>query len=175
MLVKINAKNATVYGREQAAMEKKIEQRFSRYFQESDEVVFNVKITEEKIGFKVELTLPYYGYQLRAEASDKVGAIAAFDSAIDIMERRMAKHKDKLLSRYKKGGSLPPVAEVPSEDQYELVRTKTYEMKPMSVQDAILNMEVLGHEFYMFFNSDENKICTVYRRKDGAFGMIMPQ
>jgi putative sigma-54 modulation protein len=69
----------------------------------------------------------------------------------------------------------PVAAELPAEDQYELVRTKTYEMKPMSVQDAILNMEVLGHEFYMFFNSDENKICTVYRRKDGGFGMIMPQ
>jgi putative sigma-54 modulation protein len=174
MLVKINAKNATVYGREQAAMEKKIEQRFSRYF-ESDDVVFSVKIREEKIGFKVELTLPYYGYQLRAEASDKLGAMAAFDSAIDIMERRMAKHKDKLLSRNKRGGEVVVVAEAPVDEPYDVVRTKTYEMKPMSVQDAILNMEVLGHEFYMFFNADENKICTVYRRKDGGYGMIMPQ
>ena len=174
MLVKINAKNATVYGREQAAMEKKIEQRFSRYF-ESDDVVFSVKIREEKIGFKVELTLPYYGYQLRAEASDKLGVMAAFDSAIDIMERRMTKHKDKLLSRNKRGGEVVAAAEVPVDEPYDVVRTKTYEMKPMSVQDAILNMEVLGHEFYMFFNADENKICTVYRRKDGGYGMIMPQ
>lgn len=174
MLVKINAKNATVYGKELAIMEKKIEQRFSRYFSESDEVTFSVKIKEEKIGFKVELTLPYYGYQLRAEASDKVGVIAAFDSAIDIMERRMAKHKDKLLSK-KRSADVPVAAELPVEDQYELVRTKTYEMKPMSVQDAILNMEVLGHEFYMFNNSEEGKICTVYRRKDGAYGMIVPQ
>ncbi len=174
MLVKINAKNATVYGKDEAVMEKKIEQRFSRYFTDGDEAVFSVKIREEKIGFKVELTLPYYGYQLRAEASDKLGVIAAFDSAIDIMERRMAKHKDKLLSK-KRSHEAPVAAELPAEDQYELVRTKTYEMKPMSVQDAILNMEVLGHEFYMFFNSDENKLCTVYRRKDGGFGMIMPQ
>ena len=175
MLVKINAKNATVYGKEQAAMEKKIEQRFSRYFAENEDVVFSVKIREEKIGFKVELTLPYYGYQLRAEASDKLGVIAAFDNAIDIMERRMAKHKDKLLSRNKRGAEAVAYVEPASEEPYDVVRTKTYEMKPMSVQDAILNMEVLGHEFYMFFNADENKICTVDRRKDGGYGMIIPQ
>lgn len=103
-----------------------------------------------------------------------------FDSAMDIMDRRMAKHKNKLLKRNKSRDSdvsfgEKEAAAAADDEPYELVRTKSYEMKPMSEQEAILNMEVLGHEFYMFFNIEENKLCTVYKRNDGRYGMIVPQ
>ena len=65
----------------------------------------------------------------------------------------------------------PEIAEEP-EEPYAVVRVKRYESKPMSVQDAILEMNLLGHTFFTFFNSENKQVCTVYRRNDGDYGLI---
>lgn len=176
MLVKFNCKNANLWNITIEAMEKKIEARFSRYF-DVDDVVVNVKVTEQKLGFKVELTMPYLGQQLRAEVTDKESPLAAFDKGMDVLERQMSKCKTKL-KRNKR--HLPEVPAAPAEfaeddTDYEVVRTKNYEMKPMTVQDAILNMEMLGHTFYMFYDTDAGCYATVYKRDDGAYGLIVPK
>lgn len=176
MLVKFNCKNANLWNITIEAMEKKIESRFSRYF-DVDDVVVNVKVTEQKLGFKVELTMPYLGQQLRAEVTDKESPLAAFDKGMDVLERQMSKCKTKL-KRNKR--HLPEVTAAPAEfaeddTDYEVVRTKNYEMKPMTVQDAILNMEMLGHTFYMFYDTDAGCYATVYKRDDGAYGLIVPK
>ena len=176
MLVKFNCKNANLWNITIEAMEKKIESRFSRYF-DTDVVTVNVKVTEQKLGFKVELTMPYLGQQLRAEVTDKESPLAAFDKGMDVLERQMSKCKTKL-KRNKR--HLPEVTAAPAEfaeddTDYEVVRTKNYEMKPMTVQDAILNMEMLGHTFYMFYDTDAGCYATVYKRDDGAYGLIVPK
>ncbi len=173
MLVKFSSKNATVYDRDRAAMEKKLEARLSRYFDDEPEIT--VKITEEKLGFKVKITLPYYGYYMRAEASSKDGLFAAFDSSVDIMERMMTNHKDRIISRKTRGEAQADVPVQPEEDPFDVVRVKRYEVKPMTVQDAILNMETLGHDFYVFLSAEENAICTVYKRKNGGYGLVVPK
>lgn len=176
MLVKFTSKNATVYDKDRANMEKKLESRLSRYFDAEPEVF--VKITETKLGFKVEITLPYYGYQLRAESSTNDGLYAAFDDAVDVIEKRMTKHKDKIISRKAKGSVSEPVVPVPSEedlpDDMKLVRVKRFEIKPMTTSEAILNMEMLGHDFFVFYSADEKTVCTLYKRKDGGYGMVVP-
>ena len=180
MTVKFSTKDATVYDKDRKAMEKKLSQRLARYFGD-DSVDAAVKVSETKLGFKVEITLPYYGYQMRAEASSNDGLFTAFDSAVDSIERRMMKHKGKIISRKGKG-AMPEIAadadtqEDPYfEDDFKLVRIKRYEFKPMSTEEAILNMETLGHDFYVFLNAEENVLCTVYKRKDGGYGMVAPK
>ena len=120
---------------------------------------------------------------MRAEASSNDGLYTAFDNAVDILERRMTKHKDKIVSRKGKG-SQPDVApeveavEEPgyaTDDDFKVVRVKRYEFKPMTTQEAILNMETLGHDFYVFLNAEEDTLCTIYRRKDGGYGMVAPK
>lgn len=175
MLVRFSSKDATVYDKDRAYMEKKLESRLSRYFDSAPEV--SVKITEEKLGFKAEITLPYYGYQLRAESSSNEGLYPAFDKAVDVIEKRMTKHKDKVISRKSKvsGGTAPVAPAEPEPDDFKLVRVKHYELKPMSVDEAMLNMEMLGHDFFVFLSESENKVCTLYKRKSGGYGLLVPE
>lgn len=176
MLVKFNTKESYIPEKTLDVMEKKLQSRLHRYFGNDEDTQIFVKIAERKYLFKAELTLPYCGYTLRAETTDDKAALAAVDKAIDIMERQIVKCKTKL-SR-SKHQVIEPIQDAPSvpeePERYQIVRTKNYEMKPMTVQEAILNMNLLGHNFYMFFNSEDNKIETVYRRNDGAYGLIEP-
>ena len=100
--------------------------------------------------------------------------MAALDKSMDVLERQIVKCKTKLArGRHQtitQDSSEPAVEEEP--DNYPIVRVKTYEMKPLSVQDAILHMNMLGHNFYMFKNSENGKVSTVYRRNDGDYGLI---
>ena len=173
--VKFNAKEAHVPNYVLEKMEKKIALRLSKYFKnDSADTEALVKITEKKPIVKVELTLPYYGYQLRSETSGRDGETAALDKCLDTMERQMEKCKTKV--KKSKRTSASPAQEDTSlpdtDDRYRVVKVKSYVMKPMSAQEAILQMELLGHSFYMFFNSGTNSMCTVYLRHDGDYGLI---
>lgn len=180
MLVRFNIKESRVSEKDLATMEKKVTQRFHRYFaQEEKETTIFAKIRDRKLGFKVELTAQYLGYELRAETSDKVSCVAALDRAMDVLERQIAKCKTKL-ARGKHltpefNVSLPQIDNLEEEpDTYSVVRIKTYDMKPITVQEAIMEMNMLGHVFYTFLNKETNKVSTVYKRDDGDYGMIEP-
>ena len=178
MLVKLNTKDANVADRTAKTMEKKLGARFARYFREEpeDKTTLWVKVSEKKYLTKVELTISYQNYLLRAETTDKKSAIAALDKAMDVLERQIVKCKTKLArGRHQTitEDTAIPAMEVEEEpENYPIVRVKTYEMKPLSVQDAILHMNMLTHNFYMFKNSENGKICTVYKRNDGDYGLI---
>ncbi len=179
MLVQFNTKNSNVDGNTLRTMEEKAYKRFARYFANEPEeaTTLGIKISDKKFRFKVELTLPYYGFLLRTETYDDISPIAALDKSMDIMERRMSKSKTKIQKNKHREIEVtpPPIPEAEEEpDIYSVVRIKTYEMKPMSVQDAILNMNMLGHTFYMFKNEETGKVSTVYRRADDDYGMIEP-
>ena len=178
MLVKFNAKEFKISDKTLETIESKIHRRFDKYFSGKDEdTTFYVRLTDQKkLKEKVELTLPYCGYQLRAEVSDKDGIIAALDKGIDIMERQITKCKTKLSrNKHQTPELIPSSIDFEEEpDEYAVVKTKKYEMKPMTVQEAILNMNMLGHNFYMFMNSEINSTCVVYVRDDGDYGLIEP-
>ena len=178
MLVKLNSKDANVTERSEKNMEKKLLARFNRYFKDEPEekTTLWVKISEKKYITKAELTISYQGYLLRSETTDNKSAMAALDKAIDILERQIVKCKTKL-ARGRHQTITPDAAESAIEveeepDNYPIVRVKTYEMKPLTVQDAILHMNMVGHSFYMFKNRENGKICTVYKRNDGDYGLI---
>lgn len=183
MLVQFNTKNSEINSNTLDIMESKILKKFSRYFSdtEENETILTVKISDKKLSFKVELTLPYYGYMLRSETYDDVSPLAALDKAMDIMERRMSKSKTKIQNKKYQTIDLPGEYTADTKDKTEnasdsfsVVRIKSYEMKPMSVQDAILHMNMLGHVFFTFCNAETGKISTVYKRTDEDYGMIEP-
>lgn len=179
MLVHFNTKNSTIDGNTLNVMESKALKRFARYFanEADDATVLSIKIADKKFRYKVELTLPYYGFVLRTETYDDMSPLAALDKSMDAMERRMSKSKTKIQNKKHQPIELapPPVPEEEADPAvYPVVRIKSYEMKPMSVQDAILYMNNLGHSFYTFHNEETGKISTVYRRNEDDYGMIEP-
>ena len=101
----------------------------------------------------------------------------ALDDCIDVIVRKIRKNKTKLSKQIKSGAlddltaKLEPVAE---EIDFDVVRTKTMSVKPQTVEEAILQMNMLGHQFYMFLNPDTNLINVVYHRRDGGYGVLEP-
>lgn len=175
MKVKFIMKDTKLAENTQEKITSKIELRLGKYFKD-DEPEISVKASKGKTVAKVELSLNYYGYKLRSESSSADGVFAAFDKSLDTMERQMEKCKTKVTrTRYDsiKNVEIDSSVEAPTQDDfsYNVVRTKAYDMKPMDVQEAILQMEFLGHNFFMFCR-DDGKICTVYRRNDGDYGLI---
>ncbi|MGN0996114.1 MAG: sigma 54 modulation/S30EA ribosomal C-terminal domain-containing protein [Candidatus Ventricola sp.] len=180
MIVRFVMKDAHVPASIQETMNKRCHQRMDAYFRDEapDATVITVRITEQKSTYKVEMTMPYLGHTLRTENQEREISLPALDKGIDILERQMKKLRTRLGRDLRKK---PTVAEdVPAagpEDAAEeaaerVVRVKRYAAKPMSVEDAILEMNLLGHSFYMFSNIETGNAATVYLRKDGGCGVI---
>ena len=177
MIVKFNVKNAHVPASVLETMERRTHQRLDSYFRDEgpEDTIITVRILEQKSMFKVEMTMPYLGHTLRTENQEREISMPALDKGIDIIERQMRKLRTKLGRDLRKKPELVE-AEVPAaadeEEDERIVRVKRYASKPMSVEDAILEMELLGHAFFMFNNIESGKVATVYRRKDGGCGLI---
>jgi len=190
MNVRFSAKDARLPEHVLHTMEKKLQQRLGAYYRherqdEADSTTVLVKITERKHVFKVEINMPYGGQWLRTENQERDSALPALDKGIDVLERQVKKHKTRMTRNLR--DSIKPGedaalsalemevaadADEAADEDFRVVRLKSYESKPMTVQDAVLQMELLGHSFYMFHNTENNKICTAYRRNDGDYGLI---
>ncbi|MEC0310729.1 ribosome-associated translation inhibitor RaiA [Paenibacillus lautus] len=134
----------------------------------------------------VEVTIPLTGVVLRAEdRSDDM--YASIDAVVDKLERQIRKHKTKLNRKIKQEGGLKTLIAANGaaatsqmeaeqveydEDNYEVVRTKRFTMKPMDVEEAILQMNMVGHNFFVFSNIDTQELNVVYKRDDGKYGLI---
>ena len=131
-----------------------------------------------------QMTLSVGGYTLRGQDAGS-NVFAAVDAVIDIVDRQIRRFKGKVYRSEKARKSVEPqtdtdaLMDLEQEDALEelgkLVRTKRFVMTPMSVEDAILQMEMLGHSFFLFFNMDSSEYNVAYRRKDGDYGLIEPQ
>ena len=177
MIVRFVMKDAHVPAAVQETMNKRVHQRMDAYFKEEaeDATVITVRVTEQKSTYKVEMTMPYMGHTLRTENQEREISLPALDKGIDVLERQMKKLRTRLGRDLRKKPVAAPAevpAEEPEEEEEAVVRVKRYAAKPMSVEDAILEMNLLGHSFYMFNNIESGKAATVYRRKDGGCGLI---
>ena len=179
MIVRFVMKDAHVPGSIVETMERRIHQRMDAYFKDeaADATVISVRITEQKNTYKVEMTMPYMGHTLRTENQEREISLPALDKGIDILERQMKKLRTRLGRDLRK--KPVPVESAPHEEVVEaddaneqVVRVKHYAAKPMSVEDAILEMNLLGHSFYMFNNIESGMAATVYRRKDSGCVLI---
>ena len=181
MIVRFVMKDAHVPASIQETMNKRCHQRMDAYFKDEapDATVITVRVTEQKSTFKVEMTMPYLGHTLRTENQEREISLPALDKGIDILERQMKKLRTRLGRDLRKKpvaqeepAEAAPEVEAVEDTEEKVIRVKRYAAKPMTVEDAILEMDLLGHSFYMFNNQESGMIATVYRRKDGGCGLI---
>mgnify|MGYP000574492604 CR=1 FL=1 len=122
----------------------------------------------------VEATINHNSMIFRAE-EESYDVYASIDRVVEILERQIRKNKTRLEKRLREGAFHPTELdnELPEEEkEFNIVRVKSVMVKPMSVEEAILQMNLLGHEFFLFKNADSQSIDLVYRRKDGNYGLM---
>lgn len=128
--------------------------------------------------YRVEITSTAAGNIVRIEAEASEPR-AALDVAADRYERQLRRLKERLIQRNRGGNKglnhVPERSDVEKDRDAEIVRTKRFEMKPMTPEEAALQMEMLGHDFFFFLNGDTDTHCVVYHRRDGHVGLIEPQ
>ena len=151
--------------------EKKL-QKIDRFF--GDEASAKVTATVEKASQTVEITVNNDGLIFRAQAKAE-NMNEALDNCVDLLIRQIRKNKTKLEKRLRSGAFDDYQGLEDEEPEFELVRTKSIPIKPQSVDEAILQMNMLGHQFYMFRNSANDSVAVVYRREDGGYGLIEPE
>ena len=142
-----------------------------------DEASAKVTATVEKNTQTVEITVNHDGILYRAQ-NKGTDLNEALDGCVDLLIRQIRKNKTKLEKRLRSGAfDTAPETEEPVEEEkeYEVVRVKTIPLKPQSVEEAILQMNMLGHRFYMFKNAADDTIALVYSREDGGYGLITPE
>ena len=140
----------------------------------SDEIRANVIVKVKNHEQRVEITIPLKTYIVRAEET-KDDFYAAVDKALDTLERQIRKNKTRMMSKQVKTSFDFDINEIEQEiekEEKKIVKRKTVEVKPMNEEEAILQMELLGHEFYMYKDSESGKSAVVYKRKDGNYGVI---
>lgn len=128
----------------------------------------------------IEVTINLPGTILRAEESSD-DMYASIDKAVDVLESAIRKYKTKLQKRYQNGETIrfENIQPLPQESQDtnkpKIVKTKKFAMKPMNTEEAILQMELLRHNFFMFMNAETDEVNVIYKRKDGNYGLIEPE
>ena len=150
--------------------------RIEKYIGDSENVRATVVVNVKGHDQKVEVTIPLKNVILRAEET-RDDLYAAIDVVADKLERQIRKNKTKLQSKkikdkYSKDFMIDLIEKVDEDNNDKIVKRKTIEVKPMSEEEAILQMELLGHQFYIFKDSETNKEAVVYKRKEGNYGII---
>ena len=145
--------------------------KLDKYF--GDEVAADVTLSVQKDNHIIEVTIHHKGMIYRAEVMEP-DMYASIDRVEDVLERQIRKQKTRLEKQLKTGAFEVPFefGDIEEEKEFKVVKTKTYSAKPMSVEEAILQMNLLGHAFYIFNNSDTMDKNVVYKRKDGNYGLI---
>ena len=177
MKLTITSRNMVVTPAITKRIEKKTE-TMGRYLWAETEM--QIKMTKEKARRVVEITVPMgKNVILRSEGSADDNLFLAIDKALAKMERQIRKHRTKLGKNLRE--EIPDVPEYIEEDQAEeekerkLVKRKTFPVRPMSVEDAMIEMELLGHNFFAFVNIDTERTNVLYLRKDGDLGLLEPE
>lgn len=166
----INGKNYSPSDKLKATIEKKFE-KLDKYF--SNEITGNVMTIKEKGGYKVEATINAKGTIFRAEvkADDSYDAL---DGVIDKLSSQMSKFKSKLQKKYKgsKDFMFAELPETEGAEEFHVVKRKKFELIPMTVDEAIVQMELLAHNFFVFLNMETDSVNVVYRRNDNDYGLL---
>ena len=173
MKMNFTARQMRLYDAVKEMAEKKLS-KFDRFFPEAAEmdVTFSMPSKLEKI----EITIRTEGFVFRAEEASEDFATSV-DRAIDALERQIRKNKTRLQKKIRTEGLDLLSAEMPDveEEQYDEIKVKTFPFKPMNVEEAILQMNLVGHDFYVFKDDTTLETCVVYKRKNGGYGLIVPE
>jgi putative sigma-54 modulation protein len=152
--------------------------KLDRYLPTIDEARIDLEVEDTRSDEDrqvAQLTVWTGGTILRAEERSN-DIFTSIDAVLDKMYRQIARYKGKRLDRWHSRVEEVPLEEpIEEESQPEIVRVKRFEVRPMTPEEAIEQMELLGHHFYVFLNAEEGAINTVYKRMDGNYGLLQPQ
>jgi putative sigma-54 modulation protein len=170
----ITGKNIALTDALKSTVEKKLN-KLEKYF--NPEVEVHATLSVQKNRQTIEVTIPFEGALLRGEESTS-DMYSSIDNVIDKLERQIMKHKTRVEKRIHEGSiklmGVPGGTE-DYDDEPKVVRTKRFAVKPMDVDEAVMQMDLLGHDFFVFRNSESNEVNVVYKRKDGNYGLIEPE
>lgn len=170
----ITGRNIDVTEGLKSAVEEKLG-KLDRFFAHETEV--NVTLSVEKERQKIEVTIPVKGNIIRSEqvSSDMYVSI---DLVEEVIERQLKKYKNKIVSKQQNAAAFAQEfvdKDYDDEDDVKIIRTKRFGIKPMDPEEACVQMELLGHNFYVFFNSETEEVNVVYKRKGNTYGLIEPE
>lgn len=176
MKVIITSKNIKTNDYMKDTVEKKM-QKLGKYF--SDDISVNVMLSSEKNLEKVEATIKAKGMVFRAESKSE-DIYSSIDKVVDKLASQMSRFKNKLVKKHKGQTGIkfeewpePPAVEAAAaEEELNVVRTKKLELEPLAVDDAIMQMELVGHNFYVFLNEATKAVNVVYKRENGDYGLL---
>ena len=177
MKIAITSRKVNLRDNFKERVEKKLS-KFNRIFDEDAQA--NVTVTLEKNRQTVEITIWQNGMVYRAEQTAEE-MNDALDAVIDVLGRQIRKNKCRLEKKMRAAVLDDFLAQEELEEddmeekEYEVVRSKRFPVKPLDVEEAILQMNMVGHQFYMYRNAETGEINVVYRRKDGTYGLLEPE
>lgn len=174
MKIIVNGKNIEITNALKNVVEKKLD-KLDKYF--SPNVEAHATLSVQKNRQIIEVTIPFNGVILRGEEATE-DMYASIDLVVDKLERQIRKQKTKLQKRLY-GDSLKfqfiPDEEYKDVQEPRIVKTKKFAIKPMSDEEALLQMELLGHNFFVYESADTGDVNVIYKRKDGNYGLIEPE
>ena len=170
----ISGKNIDVTEGLKSAVQEKLG-KLERYFTPETEI--HVTLSVEKDRQKIEVTIPVKGNIIRSEqvSSDMYVSI---DLVEEVIERQLRKYKTKIVNQQQAGGNFQKEFvedEFLEDEEVNIIRTKKFGIKPMYPEDACVQMELLGHNFYVFRNAETDEVNVVYKRKGNTYGLIEPE
>ena len=174
MKITISGKNIDVTEGLKAAVNEKLG-KLEKYFTPDTNVIVTLSVEKERQ--KIEITIPMKGNIVRAEqVSDDM--YVSIDLVEEVIERQLRKYKNKLVDRQQSAASLSKAfieEEIEEDDEIKIIRSKKFGMKPMDPEEACIQMDLLGHNFYVFRNAATDEVNVVYKRKGNTFGLIEPE
>ena len=170
----ITGRNIEITDGLKKAVEEKLH-KLEKYFTADTEA--RITLSVQKEAHKIEVTIPTKQGLIRAEEVSQ-DMYVSIDKVQDIIEKQIKKFKNKLIDKKQAAMSFSDFFindEVNDADEIKIVKTKRFSIKPMDPEEACLQMELLGHDFYVFRNAVSDEVCVVYKRKDGKYGIIEPE
>lgn len=170
----ITGKNIEVTSGLREAVEDKLG-KLDRFFAPATEATVRLSVQREIQ--KIEVTIPVKGHLIRAEESS-TDMYVSIDLVEEILERQLKKYKNKLIDKKQNAPSFSAAfieEENDIDDYVEILKTKKFAVKPMDPEEACVQMELLGHSFFVFLNGDTDQVNVVYKRKGGSYGLIEPE
>ena len=177
MRIIISGKNIDITDGLRQAVEDKLS-KLERYFTPETDIIVTLSIEKERQ--KIEVTIPVKGNIIRSEqvSNDMYVSIALVE---EVIERQLKKYKNKIIDQKQSAPSLQNFQkeyiekEIEDDEDVKIIRTKRFGMKPMYPEDACVQMELLGHNFFVFQNAETEEVNVVYKRKGNTYGLIEPE
>lgn len=175
MRTTISGKNLDITEGLRSAVEEKLS-RLEKYFTPDTIVNVTLSVTKKRHQ-KMEVTIPVKGHIIRAE-QESDDMYVTIDLVEEVIETQLKKYRQKLVSQQQSAGNFKQEfidSESTEEEEVQIIRSKKFGMKPMFPEDACVQMELLGHTFFVFRNAETDEVNVVYKRKDGNYGLIEPE